>query len=218
MLKMVIQKNLLMGNKINLYGASGHCKVIIEILLLNSKKIGDIFDDDVNKKEILEFLIKNSSQFDLTSNENLILSIGNNYIRKQLSFKLNANFVTAIHPKAIVSSFAKIDVGTVIMAGSVVNPDVRIGKHCIVNSGAIIEHDCVIDDFVHVSPNSSLAGGVNVNEGAQIGIGAKVIQGVKIGKWAIVGAGAVVIGDVPDFAVVVGNPARIIKHITIQNE
>lgn len=207
-----------MENRINLYGASGHCKVIIDILLLNSNKIGIIFDDDVNKKEILKILIKHSSRFDLTSNENLILSIGNNYIRKQLSLKLNVNFVSAIHPKAIVSNFVSIEKGTVIMAGAIINPEVKIGKHCIINTGAIVEHDCTINDFVHISPNSSLAGGVFVDEGAQIGIGAKVIQGIKIGKWAIVGAGAVVIRDVPDCAVVVGNPAEIIKYRTIQNE
>jgi len=51
-----------------------------------------------------------------------------------------------------------------------------------------------------------------VGEGTHIGIGATVIQGIKIGKWATIGAGAVVIRDVPDYAVVVGNPARIIRH------
>ncbi|CAL43362.1 Putative acetyltransferase [Flavobacterium psychrophilum JIP02/86] len=44
-----------------------------------------------------------------------------------------------------------------------------------------------------------------------MGIGASVIQGIKIGKWVTIGAGAVIIKDVPDFAVVVGNPGRIIK-------
>jgi len=57
-----------------------------------------------------------------------------------------------------------------------------------------------------------LAGNVEVGEGTHVGIGASVIQGVKIGKWATIGAGAVVIKDVPDFAVVVGSPARIIKY------
>ena len=56
-----------------------------------------------------------------------------------------------------------------------------------------------------------MAGNVAVGEGTQIGIGAAVIQGVTIGKWATIGAGAVIIEDVPDFAVVVGNPGRVIK-------
>lgn len=207
-----------METKINLYGASGHCKVIIDILLCSSMKIGSIYDDDLNKKEILTFPIKHSSLFDLNDSDNLILSIGNNQVRKLLSSKLKAIFFTAIHPSSVISSFSSISDGSVVMAGVVVNPEVRIGKHCIINSGAIIEHDCVIEDFVHVSPNASLAGGVTVGEGSQVGIGAKVIQGVKIGKWVVVGAGTVVISDVPDYAVVVGNPARIIKYNTIENE
>ena len=75
-----------------------------------------------------------------------------------------------------------------------------------------MEHDCKISDFAHISPNAALAGNVEVGEGTHVGIGASVIQGIKIGKWATIGAGAVVIKDVPDFAVVVGSPARIIKY------
>ena len=51
-----------------------------------------------------------------------------------------------------------------------------------------------------------------VGEGAHVGIGACVIQDIKIGKWATIGAGAVIIDDVPDYAVVVGNPGKIIKY------
>jgi acetyltransferase EpsM len=68
-----------------------------------------------------------------------------------------------------------------------------------------------VEDFVHISPNAALAGNVHVGEGTQIGIGATVMQNIRIGKWVMVGAGAVIIRDVPDYAVVVGNPGRIIK-------
>jgi acetyltransferase EpsM len=56
---------------------------------------------------------------------------------------------------------------------------------------------------------------VQVGEGTHIGIGACVVQGIKVGKWATIGAGAVIIKDVPDYAVVVGNPGRIIKYNSI---
>ncbi|MNK68268.1 putative acetyltransferase EpsM [compost metagenome] len=75
----------------------------------------------------------------------------------------------------------------------------------------------MISDYTHVSPRVALAGNVTVGEGAQVGIGACVKQNVKIGKWAIVGAGAVVIKDVADYAVVAGNPAKIIKHNKSEN-
>ena len=69
-----------------------------------------------------------------------------------------------------------------------------------------------MDDFVHVIPNAALAGGVQVGEGSHIGISAYVSPGKKIGKWVTVGAGTVIINDIPDYAVVVGNPGRIIKY------
>jgi acetyltransferase EpsM len=69
----------------------------------------------------------------------------------------------------------------------------------------------VVADFVHISPNAALAGNVKVGEGTQVGIGACVMQNITIGKWATIGAGAVIIRDVPDYAVVVGNPGRIVR-------
>ena len=200
-----------MENNIILYGASGHCKVIIDILQSNNQTITAIIDDVSKSNTILGFSISNSSEFDFSSNQNMILSIGNNKVRKKLAGKLNANFVTAIHPKSIISSGVIIGVGSVVMAGAIINPDTEIGEHCIVNTGAVIEHDCDISNFVHISPNASLAGGVVVGEGSQIGIGATVIQGMRIGKWVTVGAGSVIIKDVPDYSVIVGNPGKIIK-------
>lgn len=202
-----------MEDSVILYGGSGHCKVIIDILQNATIIIDCVLDDNATSETILGCKIFNASAFALDEKSNLILSIGNNKVRKALSQKLKVNYTKALHPKAIISKFASIDVGTVVMAGAIINPDVKIGKHCIINSGAIIEHDCFIDDFVHISPNASLAGNVTVGEGTHFGIGAVVIQGIKIGKWATIGAGTVIIKDIPDFAVVVGNPAKVIKFI-----
>lgn len=211
MQQMQQQLNHSMENNITLYGASGHCKVIIDVLQSNNQIITTIIDDVPKLNPILGFSISNANEFDFSSAQNMILSIGNNKVRKKLAAKLNTNFVTAIHLKAIISNSVTIGVGSVVMAGAIINPDTKIGKHCIINTGAVVEHDCIISDFTHISPNASLAGGVVVGEGSQIGIGATVIQGVKIGKWVTVGAGSVVIRDVPDYSVVVGNPGRIIK-------
>lgn len=201
-----------MENKVILYGASGHCKVIIDILQKTATPIDCIVDDNPNPNPLLGYTVLHSNDVNLDSLSNLILSIGNNQVRKLLSEKLKINFAKAIHPTAIISNSATIDEGTVVMAGVIINPEAKIGKHCIVNSAAVVEHDCVISDFAHISPNVSLAGGVVVGEGTHVGIGAVVIQGIQIGKWVTIGAGTVVINDLPDFAVVVGNPGKIIKY------
>ena len=52
----------------------------------------------------------------------------------------------------------------------------------------------------------------SITEGSFIGAGSVIIPGKRVGAWATVGAGAVVIQDVPDYAVVVGNPGRIIRY------
>ncbi|MEC4050892.1 acetyltransferase [Flavobacterium sp. SUN046] len=194
-----------------LYGASGHCKVIIDICENCNLAIKAIVDDNPKSKVILGREVLKSDTINLKIEDCLLISIGNNKVRKLLSNQLKVNFLKLIHPRAVISNYSNIGEGTVVMAGVVVNPEVTIGKHCIINTSSIVEHDCKIYDFVHISPNVSLAGGVIIGEGTHVGIGVSVIQGVKIGKWATIGAGAVIIRDVPDFAVIVGNPGKIIK-------
>jgi sugar O-acyltransferase (sialic acid O-acetyltransferase NeuD family) len=190
-----------------LYGASGHGLVIADILQLNG--ISDIkFWDDQEEKTLDGYEV--SMPFEEV-NEPLIISIGNNEIRQNIATKSNFVFGKAIHPQTIISNNVHIGDGTVIMAAVVINTASTIGKHCIINTAAVIEHESIIEDYVHVSPNATLCGGVKVCTGAWVGAGAVVIQSITIGKWAIVGAGAVVTRDVPDGAVVVGNPAKIIR-------
>ncbi len=174
--------------------------------------IDNIIDDNPKTDTILGLPILRSTDADFSAIKSMIISIGNNKVRQRISDKIKVNYVNAIHPTAILSPTVSLGKGTVIMAGAIINPDAVIGDHCIVNTGAVIEHDCHIADFVHVSPSVSLAGNVAIGEGSHIGIGAKVIQGIKIGKWATIGAGAVIIKDIPDYAVVVGNPGKIIKY------
>ncbi len=206
-----------METSVVLYGASGHCKVIIDMCEQSNIVIKSIVDDNPKKEGVLGREISASSGIHFEETDNIVLSIGNNNVRKMLSDKIRCNYISIIHPKAVISKHSVIEDGTVVMAGAVLNPHSRIGKHCIVNTGAIIEHDCIVSDFAHISPNASLAGGVFIGEGTHVGIGACVIQGIKIGKWVTIGAGAVIIKDIPDYAVVVGNPGKIIK-INQENE
>lgn len=200
-----------MDKKIILYGASGHCKVIIDNLISNNYTNFSIIDDNENLNFLSTFKIE--PKFEVNFKQvNLIISIGNNKIRKKIVKKNNYFYTNAIHSNAIISKFAEINIGNVIMAGAIINSDAKIGNHCIINTAAIIEHDCIINDYVHISPNATLAGNVTIGEGTHVGIGATIIQGIKIGKWATIGAGAVIIKNVPDFAVVVGNPGKIIKY------
>jgi len=213
-----------------LYGASGHARVIIDILndvnvndngnssLSDSKAIIEgLFDDNPDINELCGVPVFHEYR----GERPVIISIGNNKIRKQIAERIldemgenealpqgERVFGTAVHPSAVVSAHATIGEGTVVMAGAIINHSAQIGRHCIVNTGASIDHECQIGDFAHISPHATLCGNVTVGEGSWIGAGAVVIPGIKIGEWATIGAGAVVVHDVPDGATVVGCPAK----------
>lgn len=192
-----------------LYGASGHAKVIIDILEANQIKIEGLIDDNPEVNELLGYPVFHQRN-DLSP---LIISIGNNGIRKKITENISAEFGTAIHPSAIVSPKATVDVGSVVMQGAIIQACVNIGKHCIINTGASVDHECVIGDYVHISPHATLCGNVQVGEGSWVAAGAIVLPGVKIGKWSVIGAGSVVTKDIPDGVLAVGNRCRIIKEI-----
>jgi acetyltransferase EpsM len=193
-----------------LYGASGHGKVVAEILRLRG--IDDLIfvDDNPGVKLKGEKIILP----DFTGiKQGVLVTIGLNNVRRDIVKKNpDLNYHIAIHPKSVVSSSVHISEGTVVMAGAVINCDSKVGAHVIVNSNAVIEHDCEVSNFAHISPNATLCGGVKLGEGVWIGAGSTIKNGITIGKWAIVGAGSVVISDVPDYAIVVGIPAVFLKQ------
>ncbi len=196
---------------ITLYGASGHAKVIIDIIKSNNESINHIMDDNENIDQLIGYPVLKPCE---TMCENVIIAIGDNKIRKRIVEKLSATYSKAIiHSSAVIGSDTVIGDGTVIMARVVINTDAKIGTHCIINTASIIEHDAVIGDFVHISPGAIITGNVIVGNGSQIGAGAIVLPNIKIGKNVIVGAGTVVIKDIEDNTVVVGNPARKLKKI-----
>lgn len=202
-----------------IYGASGHAKVIIDIIRSVDKvSIDFVVDDNPEIRKLLNFDVQHRLT-DAMMNHEVVLAIGNNHIRQKLANKLRVKYHSAlIHNSAVVSENAEIGNGTVVMPNTVINSSTSIGKHCIINSGAIVEHDNIIEDFVHISPGATVTGNIQIGEGTQIGAGASIIPGIKIGHWATIGAGAVVINNIPDYAVAVGNPAKIIKYNRIQNE
>ncbi len=201
-----------------LYGARGQAKVIYDLILSNNQLLEYLIDDNP-PEEFPHHLPIYRPEENLLKDKKLIIAIGNNKIRERIAKEVQSFcvFETMIHRSAYISRFTEIDEGTVIMPKVCINAEVKIGKHCIINTGAIIEHECIIEDFVHISPNATLAGNIKVKKGVHIGLGAQIVQGVVIGENAIIGAGAVILKDVPDNAVMVGNPAKVLK-INNQND
>lgn len=134
---------------------------------------------------------------------------------------------TRVWQYSVVFAGAKVGVNCNICAHTLVEADVVIGNNVTVKSGVYLWDGTRIEDDVFIGPNATFTNdlmprskvypdafnGIVVQQGASIGANATLLPGVTIGRYAMVGAGAVVTKDVPARAVVVGNPAKIIRYV-----
>lgn len=118
-------------------------------------------------------------------------------------------FNPLIHPSEVVSRYAEIGVGTVVIANAVINAFAILGEGCIGNTAACLEHDCVLADGVHISPGAKLVGAIMSGQQNWVGIGVQVKPRVSIGHNAVVGAGATVINNVLAHQIVVWYSCQI---------
>ena len=198
-------------------GAGGHARTVIHTLhCLNISPKG-VLDQyrEPDEKVLNTPILDDSSKFKKYIKDNIfIIAIGDNASRMEHYNRIKDEgglFEAVVHPTCEFSKSSRVGEGTLIAQQAVICPNSEIGNNVIINSRALVEHDAKVGNHAHIAPDVSLAGKVTIHEGAFIGLRAVVKDGVSIGRWAKVGAGAVVVSDVPDGAVVVGNPARIVS-------
>jgi sugar O-acyltransferase (sialic acid O-acetyltransferase NeuD family) len=122
-------------------------------------------------------------------------------------------WTNVIDPAAIVAEGTLIGSGIWAQSGSMVMPGARINSHVALRSGCQVSHDCVVEDFAFLGLGAILCGYSIVRQGAYLAPGAIVRDGVTVGCYSVVGLGAVVVKNVPDGAIVLGNPARIVGTV-----
>lgn len=110
-------------------------------------------------------------------------------------------------------------------------PQITIGDHFYLNAFCHLLGEIIIGDDVQIGPKTVIwardhdfarhqlireqghtAAPIYIGNDVWIGASAIILRGVRIGEGAVVGAGSVVTKDIPDYAIAVGNPARVIKY------
>lgn len=199
-----------MNRNVIIIGASGHGKVIADIILSSGDNVVGFLDDNPEVKEFIGFpVLGKLEDYSKYPEAEFIIAIGNADIRERIAEKMKGvRFYTAVHPSAVISSIdTVIGEGTAIMANTVVNAGSTVGRHCIINTSAVVEHDNTIEDFAHISVGAHLAGTVHIGRKTWIGVGATVKNNISICSDCMIGAGTVVISNINEKGTYIGVPA-----------
>jgi sugar O-acyltransferase (sialic acid O-acetyltransferase NeuD family) len=183
-----------------------------------------IFVDDglagksINGHDVLsykDFLTHSASE------HRVAIAIADSNVRQRIAMRCANDNVLPWSVRAesvVIMDDVDIGDGALLSPYVALTSNIRIGKHFHANLFSYVEHDCRIGDFVTFAPGAKCNGNVVIDDHAYIGAGAILRQGKpgsprRIGRAAIVGMGAVVLNDVPDNAMVVGNPAKVIRMV-----
>ncbi len=204
-------------------GCGGHAQVVADILMRardageGIKPIGCLDDDSsIDDHAVLGLPILGcTTDIAHIAHDALVVAIGNNRTRQGLFDALQRQgkrFIVARHPSAVIAPDVRVGPGTVICAGAVVNPGSIIGANVILNVGCTVDHGNYVRDHAHIAPGVHMGGGVQIGKGTLVGIGSTVLPGRHVGAWSVVGGGTVVLDDIPEGAVAVGVPGRVVRH------
>lgn len=198
-------------------GASGHGKVVADIAMKMNRWERIVFlDDDISIKKLIGLDVVGTTieAINYKDKADFFVAIGNNIIRKKIQENFivqGLNIVTLVHRNAVIGTDVEIGVGTVVMAGVVINSSTRIGNGCIINTSSSVDHDNEIKDYVHLSPGVRTAGNVKINHTTWLGIGSVVSNNIYICEECKIGAGAAVVDSIEQPGLYLGVPARKIK-------
>jgi UDP-2-acetamido-3-amino-2,3-dideoxy-glucuronate N-acetyltransferase len=134
---------------------------------------------------------------------------------------------TRVWQFSVILSGARIGENVNICAHTLIESDVVIGNNVTIKSGVYIWDGIIIEDNVFIGPCVAFTNDkkprskiypeqflrTTIKYGASIGANATILPGIVLGEGCMVGAGSVVTKDVPPYAVVIGNPARIVKYL-----
>ena len=199
-------------------GAGGHARETAYAYLLTAPRESFLgFLDDRAKGTTIEgWPIIGPIDLAATYNHaSFVLAINDPRTRRAIATRLGnigiARWSCVIHPDVRIHDTVQLGVGCSILGGCQLTTNIRIGDHCILNRGSQVSHDCIVGDFCSLNPSACIAGNVTIGDGTEVGSASAIRQRTRVGCGCTIGLGAAVVSDVPDNAVVVGNPARLLR-------
>lgn len=156
--------------------------------------------DYVNK----EYYIHNALFFNAKDKKNRVDRF------KALDIPLEAN-ATGVHPTANVTPGVKMGSGVLVCQYSLLQVNCQIEDFVHIYSGSLVGHDSHTQKYCTIGAHSIVGGRVILEEGVHVGLNATIREDITVGEYAVIGMSGVVVKNVSDFDVVVGNPAKTIK-------
>ncbi|HHQ4574534.1 TPA: acyltransferase [Aeromonas hydrophila] len=134
---------------------------------------------------------------------------------------------TRVWQFSVILKQAKIGSNCNICAHTLIENDVIVGSRVTVKSGVYLWDGITVEDDVFIGPCAAFTNDKHprskvypnsflktvLKKGCSIGANATILPGITLGEYCMVGAGAVVTKDVPPYAVVIGNPAKVVKFV-----
>lgn len=206
--------------KVYIIGAGGAGQSIYKLIenMGRAHEIAGFLESDAHyqARQVYGLAVKPLSSFD-PSTHKAVIALGDSEARYQMASQMpqETQYARYIHPQHFSLSPTELEIGE----GSLTYPfcqysrHLKIGKHALIISDCILGHDSVIGDFFTSTARLNMGGGCTIGDRVYIGMSVSIRDKITICDRAVIGMGAVVVQDIVEPGVYVGNPARKIKDI-----
>lgn len=202
-----------MKKNICIIGAGGCGKEIL-CLITDLGRSNDVYcfmetDEFYKKRIVLDIRVEPISNFN-SEKHKAIVAVGDPHGREKIIKQLpkSTKFETLIHPNVSISKWNKIGEGSIICTGCILTCDIELGQHAYINSGCTIAHDCKIGDYFTAAPSVNISGKCEIGKRVYIGTNSAIRDKISICDEVIIGMGSVVVKDINEPGIYIGNPAK----------
>jgi sugar O-acyltransferase (sialic acid O-acetyltransferase NeuD family) len=178
-----------------------------------------VFIDDIADEKMKSGTeVYNFEKFSMTfpfENAKIVIALGEPKYRHELRNRVlarNYTLQTLVHPTALIGTDSHLGNGAIVQYNCVVSCNAILGENTLMLFMSCVGHDSIIGSDTVISRHASLSGSCTVGDRTYISVSVPVKEKISIGSDTIVGMGSVVLRDIPDNVIALGNPARPMKN------